>query len=74
MYIVGTWRNLRGERYRAMAGDDELIFTLPRQRLEDLMAGLRHVNSTGSKLSSGYSFQLEYPLPESYEKIVKMID
>jgi len=57
-----------------MAGDDELIFTLPRQRLEDLMAGLRHVNSTGSKLSSGYSFQLEYPLPESYEKIVKMID
>ena len=64
----------RGDRYRAMAGDDELIFTVPRQRLEDLMAGLRHVNSTGSKIPSGYSFQPEYPLPESYDKIAQMMD
>ena len=64
----------RGDRYHAMAGDEELIFTVPRQRLKDLMAGLRHVNSTGSKLPNGYSFQPEYPLPESYEKIAKMIN
>jgi uncharacterized protein (DUF169 family) len=63
----------RGDRYRAMAGDDEMIFTLPRQRLEDLMAGLRHVTSTGSTLPHGYSFQPEYSLPESYEKIAQMI-
>jgi uncharacterized protein (DUF169 family) len=63
----------RGDRYRAMAGDDEMIFTVHRQKLEDLIVGLRHVNSTGSKLPNGYSFQPEYPLFESYEKIAKMI-
>jgi len=50
-----------------------MIFTVPKERLEDLMTGLRHVNSTGSKLPRGYSFFPEYPLPESYEKIGKMI-
>ena len=61
----------RGDRYRAMARDDEMIFTVPKQGLEDLMIGLKHVNSTGSKLPKGYSFQPEYPLPESYEKIAR---
>jgi len=63
----------RGDHYRAMAGDYEIIFTVPKHRLEDLMAGLRHVNSTGSSIPSGHSFWPEYPLPESYEKIAKMI-
>ena len=63
----------RGDRYSAMAGDDEMIFTAPRGRLEDLMAGLRHVNSTGSRLPRGYSFMPERPLPESYDKIARMI-
>jgi uncharacterized protein (DUF169 family) len=63
----------RGDRYRAMAGDDEMIFTVPKQRLKDLMAGLRHVSSTGSRLPRGYSFSPEYPLSESYEEIAKMI-
>jgi len=63
----------RGDHYRAMAGDDEMIFTVPVQRLDDLMAGLRHVNATGSTLPTGYSFFPEYPLPESYEKIAKMM-
>ena len=63
----------RGDRYRAMAADDEMIFSVPWQRLEDLMIGLRHVNATGSRLPSGYSFRPEYPLPESYEKIAQMM-
>lgn len=63
----------RGDHYHAMAGDDELIFTVPRGRLEDLMAGLRHVESTGSKLPKGYFFMPESPLPESYQKIAKMM-
>lgn len=63
----------RGDHYRAMAGDDEIIFTVPRGRLEDLMAGLRYVNSSGSRLPKGYSVLPEYPLRESYEKIVKMM-
>lgn len=63
----------RGDHYRAMAGDDEIIFTVPKGRLEDLMAGLRHVNSSGSKLPRGYTFLPEYPQRESYEKIAKMM-
>lgn len=64
----------RGDCYRAMAADDEMIFTVPWQKLEDVMAGLRHVNSTGSRLPSGYSFQPEYPLPDSYERIAQIMD
>jgi hypothetical protein len=56
-----------------MAGDDEIIFTVPRGKLEDLMAGFRYVNSSGSRLPKGYSVLPEYPLRESYEKIVKMM-
>lgn len=63
----------RGDRYGAMAGDDEMIFTAPRHRLEELIAGLRHVDSTGSRLPNGYRLYPEYPLPESYEKIGKIM-
>lgn len=63
----------RGDHYRAMAGDDEIIFTIPRGKLEDLMAGLNYVNSMGSKLPRGYTLHPEYPLMEGYEKIAKMM-
>jgi len=63
----------RGDHYRAMAGDEEMIFTVPRRELRDLMAGLRHVDSTGSKLPQGYGFQPEYPLNDSYKKIAQMM-
>lgn len=63
----------RGDHYRAMAGDEEMIFTAPRRKLEDLMLGLRRIETTGSKLPVGYSFRPEYPLLESYEKIAKMM-
>lgn len=63
----------RGDRYEAMAGDDEIIFTVPKGRLEDLMVGLRHLSSTGSRFPKGYRFLPEPPLPESYEKIAKMM-
>ena len=63
-----------GDRRRALAQEDELIFSLPSARLEDLMLGLRHFDEMGS----GY-FQLapdmktEYPLPEPYVKVGKMM-
>jgi hypothetical protein len=56
-----------------MAGDDEIIFTVPKGILEDLMAGLRYVSSTGSRLPRGYTVLPEYPQRESYEKIAKMM-
>jgi len=64
----------RGDRYRAMAADDEMIFSIPWQRMEQLMTGLRQVNAAGSRLPRGYSFRPEYPLPESYEKIARIMD
>jgi len=63
----------RGDHYRAMAGDDEMIFTVPKGRLKDLMLGLRHIESTGSKLPQGYSLRPEHPLSENYEKIAKLM-
>jgi uncharacterized protein (DUF169 family) len=63
----------RGDHYRAMAGDEEMIFTVPRGKLEDLMLGLRAIEKTGSRLPVGYSFLPEYPLPESYKKIGQMM-
>ena len=52
-----------------MAAEEELIFTVPRGKLDDLMEGLRHVEKTGSKLPQGYAVRPEHPLPESYKKI-----
>jgi hypothetical protein len=56
-----------------MAGDEEMIFTVPQGKLQDLMIGLRHVESTGSKLPQGYAFRPEYPLHDSYKKIAQMM-
>ena len=63
----------RGDHYRAMAGDDEMIFSVPLAKLENLILGLRHIESTGSKLPQGYSLLPEYPLSQNYEKIAKMM-
>ena len=63
-----------GDRKRALAQDDELIFSLPTGRLEDLMLGLRHFDETGF----GYTqfapdMRPDYPLPELYVKVGKML-
>lgn len=63
----------RGDHYLAMAGDEEMIFTVPREELEDLMVGLRHVRSTGSRLPRAYTMRSEYQLGESYQQIAKII-
>ncbi len=63
----------RGDRYTAIAGDDELIFTVPKEKLEDLMVGLRYLETTGSKLPRNYQMRREPEQPESYQKIAKMM-
>jgi len=64
----------RGDHYIAMAADNEMILTVPKRKLEDLMAGLRYVEKTGSKLPRGYRMQIEYGTPEDeYEKIARMM-
>ena len=64
----------RGDRYMALAGDDEIIFTVPKGRLEDLMIGLRYVHETGSRLPRAYSMEHEPEVPPSYAKIGKMLN
>ena len=63
----------RGDKYKAMAGDDEKIFTVPIGKLEDLMVGLRYLETTGSKLPRAYRMQREPELPLNYFEIAKMI-
>lgn len=63
----------RGDRYRAMAGDDEIIFTVPRARLEDLLTGFRHVEKYGSKLPRNPVMRYDLPFPPSYMKILDML-
>ena len=63
-----------GDRKHALAQDDEMIFSLPIERLEDLMAGLRHFDEVGA----GYTqfapdMRPEYPLPEFYVKLGRMV-
>jgi len=65
----------RGDRCLAMAGDDELIFTVPIEKLEDLLSGLKGIEQTaGSKLPVVRGIMLEPEvLPESYMKIGRMV-
>ncbi len=63
-----------GDRKWAMAQDGELIFSVPKGKLEDLMLGLRHFDELGF----GYTgmtvgMKLEYPLLGNYVKVGKMV-
>jgi len=63
----------RGDRYRAGAGDNEIIFSAPAGKLESLMAGLRHVEQSGSKFPRTIQMRIEPEQRESYTKLSKMI-
>ena len=63
----------RGDHYEAIARDDELIFSVPKEKLEDLMVGLRYLETTGSRLPRNYEMRHEPELEEAYMKIAKMI-
>jgi len=63
-----------GDRKRAMAQDDELIFSIPTDKLEDLMIGLRHFDETGAGYTQfAYDMMPEYPLSKLYVKVGKMM-
>ena len=63
-----------GDRNHALAQDDELIFSLPAAKMEDLMAGLKHFETRGR----GYSryapdIKPEYPLSDLYVEMGRMV-
>lgn len=64
----------RGDRYYALAGDDEIIFTVPTEKIEDLLEGLRHVEKYNSRLPKSPEMVREPEFADSYEKILKMLD
>ncbi|TFF68089.1 hypothetical protein EU520_00830 [Candidatus Thorarchaeota archaeon] len=63
----------RGDRWSAAAESDEMIFSVPIEKLDDLIEGLRHVETTGSRLPHARRVQPEYELGESYRKIAEMM-
>ena len=64
----------RGDRWAAIAGDEEIILTVPVAKMEELMAGLRHLETTGSKLPHNYSMAgFPHEMPPSYQKIAAML-
>jgi len=63
-----------GDRKRALAHDDELIFSVPADRLEDLMVGLKHFDEIGFGYRQFFpDMRLEYPQPETYIKMGRMV-
>jgi uncharacterized protein (DUF169 family) len=63
-----------GDRANALAQDDEMIFTVPLRRMEDLLSGLKRFDELGSGyLRFAPQMRPEYPLYESYVKVGKMI-
>ena len=62
-----------GDRRWALAQDDEMIFTVPGEKLGDLMSGLRHIDEAGTVFPIKFGARIEYPLSESYFKVCEMI-
>ena len=63
-----------GDRANALAQDDEMIFTVPRAKLDDLMLGIRHFDEIGY----GYThftpkMRPEYSLYDNYIKVGKLV-
>jgi len=58
-----------GDRAHALAGDDEIIFSLPSRKLEDLMYGLRVMDEAGrGYIRFAPDMRPDYPLSDLYLK------
>ena len=62
-----------GDQTKAMAQDDESIFTIPKGKLEDVVLGLRYLDGHGFKFPLGLALMPEYESYENYIKIGKMV-
>jgi uncharacterized protein (DUF169 family) len=62
-----------GDRYRAMAQDDEMVFAAPKENLEALLVGLRNNYNQGVGLNKCPSLLPDFELYEPYAKIAKML-
>ena len=61
-----------GEYERALAGEDEIIFSLPREKVEDLVMGLRHFAEMGLGYTQATQvMRPNFPRPDFYKKMFK---
>ncbi len=62
-----------GEHYRAMPGEDEFIFSIPKDKIEGLISELREAE----KMKTGYTYfdfemRPDFPRPEFYKELFRM--
>lgn len=64
-----------GDRSRALAEEDEMIFSIPTEKLDELIIGLRECEEVTMGLPPvKYSMRPESPLPPRYVQVAKMIE
>jgi uncharacterized protein (DUF169 family) len=62
-----------GDVRHAMSQDDEIIFTVPIKKLDDLMAGLRYLEKQGTTLPRTLTVEMEYQLSDIYKKLGRVV-
>ncbi len=62
-----------GDRARAAAQEYELIFSLPWERAQDLLDGLKTIEANKPLFPIDYNLRLEYQLEKSYQKLGKKV-
>ena len=63
----------QGDQARAACNTYDMIFSAPVEVLDDLLRGLRASQERGHGLPTRTNMSIEYPLPEPYVEIGKMI-
>jgi len=63
----------RGDRVRALAQNNEMIFSSPIDMIEDLSLGIENLEKNSRGLPVKFQQFPEYKLPKSYRKIGKII-
>ena len=62
-----------GDRYTAMAQDNEMAFSVPKDKIEDLVMGVRYLDEQNIGFQRKLKLRPEYQLAESYVSIGKKI-
>jgi uncharacterized protein (DUF169 family) len=66
----------RGDHITAMAGDDEMIFTIPMERFNDFMLGMRNITETEGRLTRlpmVHEMKPEPQPPDSYYRMAQLM-
>ena len=63
----------RGDQKAAVAQDDELIFSVPVERVGDLIYGIKQVGEAGYRMPNVFMMGEQFKLPNSYETLAKML-